>query len=453
MYNLNDTIVAIATGPQGAIAIVRVSGRDAFKISSNILSPNQAFIRPLAGQSYLLKIIDENNNIIDRAMVITYISPRSFTGEDMVEIFTHNSPYVVKKTLELFIKNGARDAQPGEFSFRAFINGKIDLVQAEAINELIKAETEKQHKIAISQLNGILSKRLNNIKDNIIQLLAEVEVRIDDSYEEMEDIDKELYTSKLNDLIEKVTKLSSTYYSSKFIKNGLKITLVGAPNSGKSSLLNKIIGYERSITSHIPGTTRDTIEVNFEINGIKVIFTDTAGIRSKTLDPIEVEGIERTKKEISNSDIIIYLEDISIPQTEDDILTLELIDKNKKKDCILIKVYSKSDLKPIKNNKDYIKVSAITGENIEKLISTIAEFQEKITDNLYDEVTVSYRHYEALEKVKKELNEAKNMIETGNYELVAENLRQALRELEEITGKTTPEDVLEKIFKNFCVGK
>ncbi|HOJ87085.1 MAG TPA: tRNA uridine-5-carboxymethylaminomethyl(34) synthesis GTPase MnmE [Elusimicrobiales bacterium] len=453
MYNPNDTIVSIATGPKGAIGIIRISGKDSFSISKKILKPEKAFLEPKPNASYLLKITDEKNNLIDRAMVITYLAPKSYTGEDMVEIFCHNSPYIIKKTVELFIKNGARQAREGEFSFRAFINGKMDLSQAEGINELLKAETEKQHKIAINQVNGNLSKKINLIKEELIETLSEVEVRIDDSYEEIGEISISDFEKRLKNLSNIIKKMTDTYSKSEFIKNGIKIALVGAPNSGKSSLLNKILGYERSITSDIPGTTRDTIEAICEIGGIKAVFTDTAGIRAETNDPIELEGIERTKNAVKNSDVIIYLKDISRNQSQDDKMALEIIENNAKDSAFILRVYSKSDLSHIKPKDNYLKVSAKTGENIDKLLSLISDKEEKVIDGFYDEIITSYRHYQCLSNALNEINSLLKIINGKNYEIISEHLRQALNALEDITGKTTPEDVLSKIFKNFCVGK
>jgi tRNA modification GTPase len=453
MYNPNDTIVAPATGPDGAIGIIRASGSNVFEICKKIFNPFKAFENPTPNNAYFLKIVDENNTTIDRVIVLLYLAPKSFTGENMVEIFAHNSPFIIKKTIQLFLKNGARIATKGEFSFRAYINGKIDLVQAEAINELIKAETEKQHLIAINQLEGKLSSKLNSIKQKIIDILSEIEVRIDDSYEEMEELDEKKYIDKIDNLIKEIEKLKDTYHNARFIKNGINVSIVGTPNSGKSSLLNSILGYERAITSEIPGTTRDTIEESTIIDGIKFIFIDTAGIREKTGDKLEEEGIKRTINSIKKADIIIFLKDISISENPDEELIYKKIIENKKTDSKLIEVYSKSDLKPSRKiDEKTLKISSKTGENIDKLIQMLSEIKEKISDDIYDEIIVSERHYKSLDECIKELSEIKKL-NINEYEIVAEYLRGALLALEEILGKTTPEDILETIFSNFCVGK
>ena len=453
MYDPNDTIIAPATGPDGAIGIIRGSGKNIFEICKKIFVPINAFENPTPNTAHLLKIIDENNNIIDKAVVLFYISPKSFTGENMVEIFLHNSPFIIKKTLHLFVKNGARIASNGEFSFRAYINGKIDLIQAEAINELIKSETEKQHRIAINHLEGRLSSKLNLIRSKIIELLAEIEVRIDDSYEETENLDQKIYLEKINNIINEIANLRDTYHNARFIKNGIKVSIVGLPNSGKSSLLNRILGYERAITSEIPGTTRDTIEESIIINGIKFIFTDTAGIREKTDDIIEEEGIKRTIDSIKKSDVIIFLKDISNDKTANEEIIYKKIIDNKKTNSILFEVYSKSDLKPQRKiDENILKISSKTGQNIDKLILRLAKIKEDIFDNIYDEIIVSERHYKCLDECIKELSEIKKL-NINEYEIIAEHIRGSLSSLEEIIGKTTPDDVLKTIFSNFCVGK
>lgn len=450
MYPTNDTIVTIASGPVGAIGIIRLSGSDAFKIASSFLSPNKCFQNPAASY-YFLKIIDtKNHKVIDKAIILTYLSPKSYTGENMVEIFCHNSPYIVKKTLELAINAGARQAREGEFTFRAYINGKIDLTQAEAINHLIKAETEKQHEIAIKQAEGSLSRKVFEIKKHLIDLLSEIEVRIDDSYEEAEELNIKNFNNNLEDIITSIKKLKETYHKSSFIRDGIKICICGAPNSGKSTLLNTLSGYERVITSPIPGTTRDVIEVSIDIHGFKTIFYDTAGIR-KTNDPIEKEGIKKTLNTIASSDIIILLRDPN--QNEADYH--EIKDKvigQKREDALLIEVITKSDTIKERRFKNFIYISSITGENIDLLTKKITEIKEKVSDDTCDEIIVSERHYQCLLKAYNELEKIKK-IPILNYELISEQIRIALNEIEAIAGKTLGEDILQNIFSKFCIGK
>ncbi|MEF3280124.1 MAG: tRNA uridine-5-carboxymethylaminomethyl(34) synthesis GTPase MnmE [Elusimicrobiota bacterium] len=455
MYSNNDdTIIAIASGPEGAIAIIRMSGPDSFKISSKIMYPNLAFKKPKPNQAYLVKIKDEKLNTIDQAMVLTYVAPKSYTSQDMVEIFCHNSPYIVKKIMELAIRNGARQAKNGEFSFRAFINGKIDLSQAEAVNELIKAETEKEHRIIMNNLEGKLREKVEDIRKNLIDLLAEIEVRVDDNYEELDDLDSEKYYTKIEKVEKEVLLLSKAFQQSNYIKNGIKIAIVGVPNSGKSSLMNKLMGYERAITSPIPGTTRDTIEEKIELNGFKITFIDTAGIRENVENEIELEGIKRTKEAIKKANIVIFLKDITTPLTEGEKICEKIISENISLNTKLIYVYSKGDLSPKRPvEKDSLIISSLTGKNIDKLIDLITREKEVVIDDTYEEISISERHYQCLLNAAKEINLSKSFIKGMQYEIIAEHIRSALSELEEITGKTISEDILESIFSNFCVGK
>lgn len=458
MYNLNDTIVSVATGPGGVIGIIRLSGTDSFNILKKISLPSRTFENPKPNITYMVKLVDEDKKLIDKVIVINYISPKSYTGENMVEIFCHNSPYIIRKILDLIIKHGARQAKPGEFSFRAFINNKIDLSQAEAINELIKSETEKEHQIAIKHIEGSLKKKLTEYKNTIIDLLSEIEVRIDDTYEEMGEINRDKFILEINRLTKHIDKLANTFHSSKFIKDGIKVAIVGAPNVGKSSLLNTILGWERAITSEIPGTTRDTIEEKIELNSVKVVFIDTAGIRDNTSDITEDKGIERTINSIKKADIILFLQDITEPNREENKLCERIIKENMKKDSRIIYVYTKSDLlkKTPESKKDFIIISSKTGYNIDKLINRITELEEQVIDSSVDELITSYRHYECLSNALKELNAVKKLVNEGelnNYEIIAEHLHYALESLEDITGKTTSKDILNNIFSKFCVGK
>ncbi|MGC8866941.1 MAG: tRNA uridine-5-carboxymethylaminomethyl(34) synthesis GTPase MnmE [Elusimicrobiales bacterium] len=449
MYPTNDTIATIASGPDGVIGIVRISGKDTFKVASSFILPND-FYKEKDNKYYLVKIIDPKTcKTIDRAVILVYHAPKSYTREDMIEIFCHNSPYIVRKILELAIENGSRQAQAGEFTFRAYINGRIDLIQAEAINNLIKSETEKQHEIALRQAEGSLSKKVKKIRSQIIDLISEFEVRIDDSYEEMEDIDKCKFYTKIDELVAVIKKLADTYKNSSIIKDGIKICIIGAPNCGKSTLLNTIIGYERLITSPIPGTTRDVVEIAFDINGFKTVFYDTAGIR-ETDDPIEKEGIKRAIKTATVSDIILLLRDPL--QSDDDYFKIKrILYENISKHTKILEIITKSDT--VKERKtDGFYVSSFTGENIKKLLFKITEIKQRINDNIFDEIIVSERHYQCLLKAAQEIEKIKD-IHFHHYELVSEHLKNALDAMEEIAGRTFSEEIIKNIFSRFCVGK
>jgi tRNA modification GTPase len=456
-YDIKDTIISISSGfNKSAIAIIRMSGDDCFEIASKFIKPTKSFKNIKPDSALKLSVYDENDELIDRVIAIPYIEPKSYTGENMLEIFCHGSTYIVKKIINTAIKYSARQAYNGEFSFRAFLNGKIDLSQAEAINDLINSETKKQHEIAIRQLSGNIKSKINSIKENLIELLSEIEVRIDDNYEEMEKLDYDKFQKKLSNIINECEKFAKSFESGKYLKSGVKIAITGLPNSGKSSLLNTLVGYNRAIVSQKPGTTRDTIEETMEINGYKVIINDTAGINLASEDEIEKEGIERSRDAIKKADIIIFLIDISQKaDMENEKIEREIIE-NKRSDSTLIKVFSKSDLKPkIEIPDNSLKISSLTNENIDRLKEIIiSNIESKNFDS--GEILTSIRHYKCLNESLVYLNETKKIIcsnQKEEIELIAENLRSALNSLVDIVGETTSEDILHKIFSDFCVGK
>jgi tRNA modification GTPase len=456
-YDIKDTIISISSGfNKSAIAIIRMSGDDCFEIASKFIKPTKSFKNIKPDSTLKLSVYDENDELIDRVIAIPYIEPKSYTGENMLEIFCHGSTYIVKKIINTAIKYSARQAYNGEFSFRAFLNGKIDLSQAEAINDLINSETKKQHEIAIRQLSGNIKSKINSIKENLIELLSEIEVRIDDNYEEMEKLDYDKFQKKLSNIINECEKFAKSFESGKYLKSGVKIAITGLPNSGKSSLLNTLVGYNRAIVSQKPGTTRDTIEETMEINGYKVIINDTAGINLASEDEIEKEGIERSRDAIKKADIIIFLIDISQKaDMENEKIEREIIE-NKRSDSTLIKVFSKSDLKPkIEIPDNSLKISSLTNENIDRLKEIIiSNIESKNFDS--GEILTSIRHYKCLNESLVYLNETKKIIcsnQKEEIELIAENLRSALNSLVDIVGETTSEDILHKIFSDFCVGK
>jgi len=456
-YDIKDTIISISSGfNKSAIAIIRMSGDDCFEIASKFIKPAKSFKNIKPDSALKLSVYDENDELIDRVIAIPYIEPKSYTGENMLEIFCHGSTYIVKKIINTAIKYSARQAYNGEFSFRAFLNGKIDLSQAEAINDLINSETKKQHEIAIRQLSGNIKSKISSIKENLIELLSEIEVRIDDNYEEMEKLDYDKFQKKLSNIINECEKFAKSFESGKYLKSGVKIAITGLPNSGKSSLLNTLVGYNRAIVSQKPGTTRDTIEETIEINGYKVIINDTAGINLASEDEIEKEGIERSRDAIKKADIIIFLIDISQKaDIENEKIEREIIE-NKRSDSTLIKVFSKSDLKPkIEIPDNSLKISSLTNENIDRLKEIIiSNIESKNFDS--GEILTSIRHYKCLNESLVYLNETKKIIfsnQKEEIELIAENLRSALNSLVDIVGETTSEDILHKIFSDFCVGK
>ncbi len=445
-----DTIVANATPlVPSAVSIIRLSGKDALKIGQSLFS-KKSEIQPR--KAYFGKFYDTNGNLIDEGLFIYFKAPYSFTGEDVVEIQVHGSVPVVKKIIQESIKLGARLAEPGEFTKRAFLNGKIDLTQAEAIAQLIEAKTEKASKAAVNILEGKLSTQIKQLKDRLINIesLIEAELNFPEDVEEisLKDIKKDLIY-----VIEKIEYLLSTYKKGKLLTEGIKLAIVGRPNVGKSSLFNTLIGYERAIVSNIKGTTRDFIEESFNIEGIPVKLIDTAGIRNAK-DEIEKIGIEKTKEKIQEADIVIFVFDASKGLTDED---LKIYEEVKDKNPII--VGNKKDLALDINNKKYyfkdiIFTSVKTKEGIKELENAILE-KVGLTEEIDSQVYINLRHQTALKNSLEILKKINNNLE--NYEAFKELLMVEIREakhyLSEIIGEITTEDVLGNIFSSFCIGK
>ncbi len=445
-----DTIVANATPlVPSAVSIIRLSGKDALKIGQSLFS-KKSEIQPR--KAYFGKFYDTNGNLIDEGLFIYFKAPYSFTGEDVVEIQVHGSVPVVKKIIQESIKLGARLAEPGEFTKRAFLNGKIDLTQAEAIAQLIEAKTEKASKAAVNILEGKLSTQIKQLKDRLMNIESLIEAELNFP-EDVEEISLKDIKEDLTYVIEKIEYLLSTYKKGKLLTEGIKLAIVGRPNVGKSSLFNTLIGYERAIVSNIKGTTRDFIEESFNIEGIPVKLIDTAGIRNAK-DEIEKIGIEKTKEKIQEADIVIFVFDASKGLTDED---LKIYEEVKDKNPII--VGNKKDLALDINNKKYyfkdiIFTSVKTKEGIKELENAILE-KVGLTEEIDSQVYINLRHQTALKNSLEILKKINNNLE--NYEAFKELLMVEIREakhyLSEIIGEITTEDVLGNIFSSFCIGK
>lgn len=462
--SIDDTISAISTPlGEGGIGIVRVSGKNAIEIVEKIFrSPKNKELSSTKSHRIIYGyIIDPTNNEkIDEVIVSIMRAPYSYTREDVVEINCHGGMITLRKTLELVLSNGARLAEPGEFTKRAFLNGRIDLSQAEAVLDLIKSTTEESRKIAIEQLQGRLSNKITSIRDSLVWLCANIESYIDFPEEEIEPLSKEdiLYSIEKN--IEELKKLLKTYDEARYFREGLLTAIVGRPNVGKSSLLNALLQKDRAIVTDIPGTTRDVIEEYLNIKGLPLRILDTAGIRD--VDNIaEKEGVKRSLRSIENSDLVIALFDISEPLISED---FEVIEKVKNKNTIY--VLNKIDLKPSFNETDFIKnlksnkkpvikISATKGEGLENLKEKIIELCLKDWKEEREGVVISnLRHKLAIENSIKSLETALRFLkESQPLEIIAIELRYALDRLGEIVGIVTTEEILNKIFENFCIGK
>ena len=447
-----DTIAAVATPfGNGAISIIRISGPESFLLVDKIFDGKKKIADAATHTIHYGKIIDEHKNFIDDVLVSVFRMPNSYTGEDSVEISTHGNPLISKKIIELLSQQNVRLAEPGEFTKRAFLNNKIDLSQAEAVADIINARTEASLKGARNQLDGILSQKVNELRNLLINASSFIELELDFAEEDIEFLNKNDLLKRIEKITFEIDKLISTYSFGKVIRDGVNVSLVGAPNVGKSSILNYIVKESRAIVSDIPGTTRDVIREDVSIGGILFRLHDTAGIRP-SIDEIEKEGIFRSQEAIKNSDIILLIGDIEqgiSPKLLDNVNSIAGMEKT-------IKLINKIDLTPNKIfDKEYICVSALTGQGMESLFNKLIEFS--IGSSVYSEksaVVSSLRHFLCLKNAKESLQKAVDSINLGlSGEFIAVDLRNAESNLGEIIGEVTSEDILNNIFMKFCIGK
>ena len=454
-----DTIVAISTAAgNGGIGIVKLSGKNTFDIINKIFIPKN---KNNGIKGYTIKygniINNKNNEIIDEVLVSYFVSPKSYTRENMCEINTHGGMIVEKRILETCIENGARLAKPGEFTKRAFLNGRIDLSQAEAIIDLINSRTEKEAKESINQLEGNLSKKINEIENKLLNIMTAIEVTIDYPEYEIEEVENRNHLLELKETKVLLDKLYSSFEQGKIIKNGIRTVILGRPNAGKSSLLNTILNEERAIVSNIEGTTRDTIEELVNIKGIPINLVDTAGIRESD-NEIEKIGVEKAKRLAENADLIIAIFDITENINEEDNEILNII-KNKNSIIVLNKIDIQEnnnimESKLQKLSKPIIKISAKNNEGVDILYDEIEKMfnLDKITNN--NEILITNeRHKNQISKAIKSIDEAINIINVMPTDIVSICIKSALEDLGEITGKNVSENIINEIFKNFCLGK
>lgn len=454
-----ETIAAISTATgTGGIGIIRMSGKKCFNIINKIF-------RPVSGnnevEGYKFKyghIVDSNQKVIDEVLVSYFVSPKSYTTEDMVEINSHGGFVVERRILEECIKNGAILAEPGEFTKRAFLNGRIDLVQAESIIDLINSKSEKEAKASISQLEGNLSKNINLIKKKLLDMMADIEATIDYPEYDIEEVTNNKVINCLDDVKNDLIKLSNTFKNGKVLREGVKTAIVGKPNAGKSSLLNTILNEERAIVNEQKGTTRDTIEEFVTINGIALKLIDTAGIRD-TEDVVEKIGVDKSKKLIEEAELIIAIFDITEELEQEDLEILDLI-KDKNAIILLNKVdlnneSIREDSEIYKIGKKVIKISAKEGKNIDQLYNTISELYQ-INDIEVDDgdIITNIRHKQQIDLAINSVDEAKNTIlNSMPIDIIEIYIKQILSDLGKITGDDISEDIINEIFSKFCLGK
>lgn len=454
-----STIAAISTAPGNAgIGIIRLSGDDCFKILQKIFKPkNKGEIK-----GYTIKygniVKSENDEIIDEVLVSYFVAPKSYTKENMCEINSHGGIVVENQILEECLKNGAVLAEPGEFTKRAFMNGRIDLSQAEAVIDIINSKTEKEMMVAQRHLEGSLSKKIKDIQGEILNLMADIEASIDYPEYDIEETTNKKINDTLNSVEEKLLKLKNSFENGKILKEGIKTAIIGKPNVGKSSLLNLILGENRAIVSDIEGTTRDTIEEYINIKGIPLKIVDTAGIR-KTNDEVEKIGVERSINNISNAELIIALFDDSRKFDDQDQKILDLIEG--KKTIILINkidlgknlIKENEKLKKFKNN--IIEFSTINETGLDKLYNKIEElFKLNELDCENTEIITNNRHKQQILYALEDVAKGRESLETHMpVDITAICLKDILERLAEITGENVSEDIINEIFKKFCLGK
>ena len=436
-----------------------MSGEKCFEVLNKIFKPKkQESVENIKGYTIKYGHIVENNEIIDEVLVSYFKAPKSYTTENMCEINTHGGNVVIRKILELCLKNGANLAEPGEFTKRAFLNGRIDLLQAESVIDVINAKSEKEAKTGIKQLEGVLSKKIKEIKQEILDVMVNVDVSIDYPEYDVEDVTNSQISEMLDSVQTKLEILEKSFDNGKLIKEGIKTAIIGKPNAGKSSLLNAILKEDRAIVTEYEGTTRDTIEEFVNIDGVPLKFIDTAGIRDAK-DEVEKIGIKKSKEIANDADLVIAIFDSSKELTKEDIEILNII-KNKKSIVLL----NKADLNSVLNENDerfkkitenVLKISALNGDGLEKLyalISKMFSLEEINVDN--DVIITNLRHKNLISKAIENVKKAKKTVEENMpIDIIAIFIKDILEDLGNITGEIVTDDIINEIFSKFCLGK
>ena len=454
---LFDTIAAISTPRgEGGIGIIRISGDKSFEILDKIFNtknPN----RDLGFYKFNYGFIHDNGKIVDEVMAVRMKAPKTYTCEDVVEINCHGGHLISEKVLELVLKNGAKHAEQGEFTKRAFMNGRIDLSQAEAVMDIIQGKTEKSISLSLEQLRGDLRDKIGSFKKALLDVTAHVNVVLDYPEEGIDDPLPSNLRENLENVYAEADRLISSYDKGKKIKEGIKTVIAGKPNVGKSTLLNSLLKEERAIVTHIPGTTRDVIEEIINIKGIPLVLTDTAGIR-KTEDIVENIGVEKSKKFIENADLVLLVLDASRELESEDREVIQEIQNNNKKTIVLlnkIDLERKIELDEFKL-ENILEISAKNNIGIEDMEERIYSYivEEKVEDSSEKLIITNIRHKTALEKTKDAIRNIFETIDAGMpMDLISVDLKEALDSLSEITGEISSEDILDHVFGNFCVGK
>lgn len=453
----DDTIVALATPPGiGALGVIRLSGKDSFIITDKLFPSKKIGEQP----SHTLHVgfLKEDDKPIDEVVVSVYKSPKSYTGEDVIEISGHGSPFVQQQIIEACIRNGARMAKPGEFTQRAFLNGKLDLTQAEAVADIISSNTAASQRAALHAMRGGFSERLKELRETLIRFSALIELELDFSQEDVEFADRSAFYSLIETLQESTSQLINSFKLGNVIKNGVSVAIIGKPNSGKSTLLNTLLNENRAIVSDIPGTTRDTIEEVVNIDGILFRLIDTAGIRQHTSDVIESEGIERSLAKMKQADLVLYLFDANNDNLSEVKMRQAEIEKQNLNYLLVANKIDEAGEEKVRQEfsgfHNIILISAKQGRHVEVLKERMVDTFLRGQVQTESTIVTNTRHYHALKEVKKSLID----IQQGLHnkipgDLLALDIRRCLHYLGEITGQVSNEDMLDFIFSKFCIGK
>lgn len=454
-HKLNDCIVAISTAHgAGALAVIRLSGGNVFQLVSSVFTRNLASV---PSHTIHYGYIKDEETIVDEVMISVFKAPKSFTTEDSVEISCHGSLFIQQQILQLLVRKGARLAQPGEFTMRAFLNGRIDLTQAEAVADLIASESAASHDLAIKQMRGGFANEINQLREELISFASLIELENDFGEEDVEFANRDDLKALVSKILGFLELLIKSFQLGNVIKNGVSTVIAGRPNAGKSTLLNAFLNEERAIVSDIAGTTRDTIEEELNIDGILFKLIDTAGIR-EAQDTIEAIGVEKTMEKIKLSTLLLYVYDV----TELDLQTvqsdLDKLQKDNHQTKVLV-IANKSD--ELTNNdiieelpSDFLVISAKDKMGVDAVKKHLYQLVVDNPEQLNAPVVTNLRHYEALEKTRESLQAVLDGMDFGiSSDLIAMDIRHALRYLGEITGSISTDDLLDNIFSNFCIGK
>ena len=446
-----DTIAAISTAPvMAAVGMIRVSGPRAIEVTQQIFTKS---LQNTPNKSVVYGSIQKNGQVLDQVLVTVFRAPHSYTGEDVVEISCHGSVFVLKSVLELLIENGVRQAERGEFTKRAFVNGKMDLSQAEAVIDLIEAQSQKEVHLSVHAMEGHLSDKIHEIRAVLLDLCSRIFAYVDFPDDGMEDVPPEQMAQIMEEQLGRIEKLIGTYQTGQLIKNGIQTVICGKPNVGKSSLMNQLTGYDRSIVTSVSGTTRDIVSETISIHGQKFILSDTAGVHTAT-DEVERIGVERALSLLKKAQIVLFVADLSRPFDEEDHAILQQLSQTEAKKAL---IWNKSDLSQTslpedlsKIFEDTFRISAKDGTGVEEVRTWLGKIPE--TTQQTDDIAVNTRQYQCLLRAREALQQAlKNR--AFSPDILLEDLETAVQALAETPGKTVSAEIVEHIFSRFCVGK